>query len=191
MPTLTTTKLTLPGGGRLEGFPSLAAQTAACSAASNLLAQAAPLLAAMNCQSKMLNLLHPLIDIILALPNPPVPAIQNFAKAAADLEPCLMTTTPASLLPFIRDLICLEIRVLTCFLNNLKAAQSRPRRLRAVLSSYAPSVNPLNLAASVFAAAGLQLPKPPELSGDVAADTAAVKTFIATLHSVVDALGCC
>jgi len=102
-----------------------------------------------------------------------------------------MTTTPAILLPFIRDLICLEIHVLTCFLNNLEAAQSRPRRLRAVLSSYAPSVNPLNLAASVFAAVGLQLPKPPELSGDVAADTAAVKTFIATLHSVVDALGCC
>src|SRR5215471_13726028 len=108
MPILTTTKLTLPGGGRLEGFPILAAQTAACSAASNLLAQAAPLLAAMQCQSRVLNLLRPLIDIILALPNPPGRAVQNFAKAAADLEPCLLTTTPAALLPLMRDLICLE-----------------------------------------------------------------------------------
>lgn len=191
MPKLTTAKLTLPGGGTLDGFPALAAQTAACSAASNLLAQAAPLLAAMRCQSKVLNLLRPLIDIILALPNPPVQAVQNFAKAAADLEPCLLTTTPDALLPLIRDLICLEIRVLTCFLNNLKAAQSRLRTLPAVLSSYAPSVNPLNLAASIFAAAGLQLPKPPALSGDVAADTVAVKTFIATLQSVADALGGC
>ena len=75
--------------------------------------------------------------------------------------------------------------------QKVKAAQSRRRTLRAVLSSYAPSVNPLKLAASVFAAAGLQLPKPPVLSGDVAADTAAVKAFIATLRSVVDALGGC
>jgi hypothetical protein len=191
MPTLTTTKLTLPGGGKLEGFPTLAAQTAACSAATNLLAQAAPLLATMRCQSKVLNLLRPLIDIIKALPNPPVQAVQNFAKAAEDLEPCLLITTPATLLPLIRDLICLEIRALTCFLNNLKAAQSRPRTLPAVLSSYAPIVNPLNLAASVFAAAELQLPKPPALSGDIAADTTAVKTFIATLQSAADALGGC
>jgi hypothetical protein len=60
-----------------------------------------------------------------------------------------------------------------------------------VLSSYAPSVNPLNLAAGVFAAAGLQLPKPPALSGDTATDAAAVKTFIATLQSAAEALGGC
>src|SRR5207244_9229349 len=116
MPAPTTTKLTLPSGGTLEGFPTLAAQTAACSAASNLLAQAAPLLATMHCQSKVLNLLRPLIDIVRGLPSPPVRAIQNFAKAAEDLEPCLFTTTPTALLPLIRDLICLEIRALTCFL---------------------------------------------------------------------------
>lgn len=75
--------------------------------------------------------------------------------------------------------------------QKVKAAQSRRRTLRAVLSSDGPIVNPLNLAASVFAAAGLQLPKPPALSGDVAADTAAVKTFIVTLQSAVDAFGGC
>jgi hypothetical protein len=191
MPTPTTTKLNLPAGGTLQGFPTLAAQTAACSAALNLLAQAAPLLATMHCQSKVLNLLRSLIDIIKALPNLPVRAIQKFALAAEDLEPCLFTTTPAAFLPLIRDLICLEIRVLTCFLNNLKAAQSRPTTLPAVLSSYAPIVNPLNLAGSLFVAAGLQPPQPPDLSGDIAADTTAVKTFIATLQSAADALGGC
>jgi hypothetical protein len=185
------TKLDLPGGGTLQGFPTLAAQTAACSAASNLLAQAAPLFATMHCQSKVLNLLRPLIEIILALPNPPVGARKDFAKAAADLEPCLFTTAPAALIPLIRDLICLEIRALTCFVNNLKAAQSRPTRLAAVLSSYAAIINPLNLAAGIFVTAGLQLPKPPALSGDVAADTTAVTTFIATLQSAADALGGC
>jgi len=190
MPTPTTTKLTLPDGSTLQGFPTLAAQTAACSAASNLLTQAAPLLAMMHCQSKVLNLLHPLIDIILALPNPPLQALQNFAKAAADLQP-LLTITPAALIPFARDLLCLEIRSLTCFLNNLKAAQSRPTTLPAVLSSYAPIVNPLNLASSFFAAAGLQIPQPPALSGDVAVDATAVKTFVATLQSAADSLGGC
>lgn len=191
MPAPKTTKLTLPTGGALQGFPTLAAQTAACSAASNLLAQAAPLLATMHCQSKMLNLLRPLIDIIKALPNPPVPAIQNFTKAAEDLQPCLFTTTPAVLVPLIRDLICLEIRALTCFLRNLKAAQSRPNILPAVLSSYLPIVNPLNLASSLFVAVGLQPLQPPNLSGDTAADTTAVETFVATLQSAADALGGC
>lgn len=191
MPTPTTTKLTLPAGGTLQGFPTLAAQTAACSAASNLLAQVAPLLATMHCQSKVLNLLRPLIDIIRTLPNPPVRVMQNFLKAAADLEPCLSTTLRAALLPLIRDLICLEICVLTCFLNNLKAAQSHPTTLPAVLSSYAPIVNPLNLAGGLFVTSGLQPPQPPDLSGDIAADITAVKTFIATLQSAADALGGC
>jgi hypothetical protein len=191
MPAPTTTKLTLPSGGTLEGFPTLAAQTAACSAASNLLAQAAPLLATMHCQSKVLNLLRPLIDIVRGLLSPPVQAMHDFMRAAAELQPCLFSTTPAALLPLIHDLICLEIRALTCFLNNLKAAQSRPTTLPAVLSSYAPIVNPLKLTDSLFVAAGLQTPQPPALSGDIATDTTAVKTFIATLQSAADALGGC
>jgi hypothetical protein len=191
MPAPRTTKLTLPSGGTLTGFPTLAAQTAACSAASNLLAQAAPLLATMQCQSKVLNLLRPLIDIVRGLPSPPVQAMDDFMMAAAELQPCLFSTTPAALLPLIRDLICLEIRALTCFLNNLNAPRSRRTTLPAVLSSYAPIVNPLNLAGTLFVAAGLQPPQPPALSGDIAADTTAVKTFIANLQSAADALGGC
>jgi hypothetical protein len=191
MPTPTTTKLNLPAGGTLQGFPTLAAQTAACSAALNLLAQAAPLLATMHCQSKVLNLLRPLIDIVRGLPSPPVQAMHDFMRAAAELQPCLFSTTPAALLPLIHDLICLEIRALTCFLNNLKAAQSRSTTLPAVLCSYAPIVNPLKLTDSLFVAAGLQPPQPPALSGDIATDTTAVKTFIATLQSAADALGGC
>ena len=99
MPTPTTTKLTLPAGGTLQGFPTLAAQTAACSPASNLLAQAAPLLATMHCQSKVLNLLRPLINIIKALPNLPVRALQKFALAAEDLEPLPFHYHPGRLPP--------------------------------------------------------------------------------------------
>jgi hypothetical protein len=117
--------------------------------------------------------------------------MHDFMRAAAELQPCLFSTTPAALLPLIHDLICLEIRALTCFLNNLKAAQSRPTTLSAVLCSYASTVNPLKLTDSLFVAAGLQPPQPPALSGDIATDTTAVKTFIATLQSAADALGGC
>jgi hypothetical protein len=117
--------------------------------------------------------------------------MDDFMMAAAELQPCLFSTTPAALLPLIHDLICLEIRALTCFLNNLNTPRSRRTTLPAVLSSYAPIVNPLNLAGTLFVAAGLQPLQPPALSGDIAADTTAVKTFIANLQSAADALGGC
>jgi hypothetical protein len=73
--TFTGPKLQLPGGGQLQGFPALAAQTAACSATTNLLTQVAPLLALMQCQNQVVNLLKPLIDVVKALPNPPAHAV--------------------------------------------------------------------------------------------------------------------
>jgi hypothetical protein len=85
--------------------------------------------------------------------------MDDFIMAAA-LQPCLFSTTPAALLSLIQYLICLEIRALTCFLNNLKAPRSRRTTLPAVLSSYAPIVNPLNLASTLFVAAGLQPASP-------------------------------
>jgi len=45
----------------------------------------------------------------------------SFAKAAADLAPCLLVPTPANLIPFLRDILCLILKLLHCFLNH-KAA---------------------------------------------------------------------
>jgi len=69
----------------------------------------------------LLKLLKPLIDIIQILRVPPVKAIEDFGKAAADLAPCLLIPTPASLIPFIRDLLCLILKVLNCFLSQMKS----------------------------------------------------------------------
>ena len=199
MPKPTTTpnpKLQIPGGGLLQGFPALAAQTAACSATSNLLSQIAPLLAALHCQAQVLKLLKPLIDVINGLPNPSAQAMQEFAKAALDFQPCLTTIVPANQVGLAHDLICLEIRGLTCFLDNLKRARSNPKALPDVLSSYAPIVNVLSLAGAVFLVAGIQVGQPPALSGQtdqasLAADTKAVEEFVTSLRSIADIMGGC
>jgi hypothetical protein len=49
-----------------------------------------------------------------------VKAIEEFGKAAADLVPCLLVPTPASIIPFIRDLLCLILKALNCFLGQMK-----------------------------------------------------------------------
>ena len=189
-------RLLIPGGGLLQGFPALAAQTAACSATSNLLSQIAPLLALMHCQVKVLNLLKPLIDVIKGLPNPSAHAMQEFAKAALDLQPCLTTLAPANQVGLAHDLICLEIRGLTCFLDNLKSALSNPTALGDVLSSYAPIVGVVSLAGDVFLMAGMQVPQAPALSGktdqaSLKADAKAVQAFVLGLQSIADIMGGC
>jgi hypothetical protein len=194
--TFTGPKLQLPGGGQLQGFPALAAQTAACSATTNLLTQVAPLLALMQCQNKVLNLLKPLIDVVKGLPNPPAHALLEFAKAANDLQPCLATVASASQVSLARDLICLEIRALNCFLEELGPTLKDPTTLGDVLSSYEPIVGVLRLAGDVFSMIGMAVPQAPALSGktdaaSIAADAKAVKALVLSLQSIADSLGGC
>jgi hypothetical protein len=187
----------MPGGELLQGFPSMAQQTSACSATANLLSQTAPVLVLIQCQMRMLNLLQPLITIIGALPNPPAMALQGFAKAAADLSPCLMTTTSVGFIPFLRDLLCLEIQSLKCFLQNLGSARKRSDEgVKDVLSSYAPMIGVLKLADSFYQMVGVQIPTPPVLSSktdkvSLDSNVQAVKDFVATLQVVTDSLGGC
>ena len=101
----------------------------------------------------MLNLLKPLIDIIQGLtkvpPSPPVQAVEEFVKAAVDLAPCLLVPTPASIIPFIRDLLCLILRVLNCFLGQMKS-------LLKVLESIESKLNLAQLAGNAELLASLQ-----------------------------------
>jgi hypothetical protein len=75
---------------------------------------------------KLLALIAPLIDVVKGLGPPPDPiklgqAIPKFLKAAADLAPCLLVVTGAPLIPFIRDLLCLIIKALNCFVDQLES----------------------------------------------------------------------
>jgi hypothetical protein len=195
----------VPIAGQLLGFANLKMQSTECSAATNLQTQIAPLVASMSCQLKVLKLLKPLIDVIKGLPNPPVPALQEFSRAANDLAPWLLLSTPSGVLPFVRDLLCLEIRSLNCLLRNLRTitalASTDPSAVAAsevqsVLGSYPPIIGILNLASGLFQLAGVTIPKAPTLAGgtdpgSLAADQSAVATFTAALQTVADALGGC
>jgi len=194
----------VPIAGQLLGFANLKMQSTECSAATNLQTQIAPFIASMSCQLKVLKLLKPLIDVIHGLPNPPVHALQEFSMAANDLAPWFLLSTPLGVLPFVRDLLCLEIRSLNCLLRNLQtitALAADPSAVAAsevqsVLDSYPPIIGILNLASGLFQLAGLTIPKAPTLAAgtdpdSLAADQSAVATFTAALQTVADALGGC
>ena len=192
----------LPTGGIMRGFPRVQDETADCAAVVNLETQLAPMLAMLDCQTRILKLLEPLVEIVQGLPTPSVSALQRFASAAAALAPCILSTTPAALLPFVRDLLCGEIRSLKCFRQSFAAASAMPsgpgreNALAALLDSYAARIGTLALSAHLLAAAGITLPQAVALSRrtdpeSLSADDAAVQAFIDQLTMVTNALGGC
>jgi hypothetical protein len=114
-------KVSLPTGGTLQAFSDISKGIPTdCAMTFSLMIQIAPLLASMECLLKVLKLLKPLIEVIKGLPFPSPSVIEDFIKAAGDLVPCLLVPTPASIVPFIRDLLCLLIKALKCFLSQMK-----------------------------------------------------------------------
>jgi hypothetical protein len=188
--------LQLPNGGILRPFPNLGVDTVGCTTVLNLQTQIAPLIALMECETRMLQLMKPLIEIVQNLPNPPVQALQDFSKAAVALAPCLLTTTSASLMRFLRDLLCLEIRSLNCVRQNLTSVGGQEPALQAVLGAYDATAGLLNLAGGLFRTAGVQIPAAPTLSANVdaaslSANDAALRDFIMALINAADSLGGC
>jgi hypothetical protein len=195
----------VPSGGYLTGIVNLERSSFDCSAISNLQTQVAPLISSMYCQIKILGLLKPLIDVIRELPNPSPNVVAQFLEAAEALVPCFLITSPSVVLPFLRDLLCVQIKSLTCLLRNLQdivtlasaepAAVSSPQ-LRNVLDAYASIVNIFDLAAGLFQMIGLATPNAPALSAgtDLASmlqNQSAISQFTEALQSAVGALGGC
>ncbi|HWG95759.1 MAG TPA: hypothetical protein VN647_01645 [Nitrospira sp.] len=119
-------KVTLPTGGSIQAFADISKGIPTdCSMSFNLMVQLAPFLAASDCLLKLLGIIAPLIDVVKGLGPPPDPiklggAIPKFIKAAEKLAPCLLVVTGAPLIPFIRDVLALIIKILNCFLGQLK-----------------------------------------------------------------------
>jgi hypothetical protein len=186
----------VPTGATLVGFNNPNPPASECPAIINLQTQLAPLIASMSCQFRMMKLLKPLIEISKALPNPGVQAIQEFTAAAEGLVSCMLMTVPGAILPFVKELLCLEIRSLNCFLSNLEKVLGGLVPARDVLDSYTPVVATLNLAAELFQMAGLTLPQAPVLGNgtdpvSLKADHDAVAAFTVLLQTAADALGGC
>ena len=120
-------KVTLPTGGSLAAFTDISKGIPTdCQLTLSLLLQLGPLLASMECVLKILGVLGPLLEVITGLakvpPSPPGPEILGkLAKAVEALMPCIGLAIPgAGFVPFVRDLLCLILKVLKCFLGQLK-----------------------------------------------------------------------
>jgi len=129
-------KIQLPTGGSIQAIADISKGIPGdCAMTFSLMVQIAPLLASMECLVKILKLLKPLVDVVSNLPMPPVKALQEFAKAAVDLAPCFLVPTPASMIPFVRDILCLILRVLNCLLGQLKSLMAIMSGLRLQLDA--------------------------------------------------------
>jgi hypothetical protein len=123
-------KLTLPTGGAMQAFADVSKGIPNdCSMTFSLMLQIAPFLAAFECLLAILKFLKPLIEVVKSLGPPPDPiklpkAIDDVLTAVKDLAPCLLVPTPLNIIPFIRDLLCLILRVLNCFLSQMKSVLS-------------------------------------------------------------------
>jgi len=149
----------LPTGGTLKAFADISKGIPNdCSMTFSLMLQIAPFLAMSDCLLKILGLLKPLIDVVKSLGPPPDPiklpaAIEDFVKAAVALAPCLLVPTPLAIIPFIRDLLCLILRILTCFLQQLKSIIGLLEGLEIQLS-FAQSTGNLDLINTIQCAQG-------------------------------------
>ena len=115
--------ITLPSGGNIKALQDMSkAIPSDCALNFSLMVQIAPLLASMHCPLKVLKLLKPISDIVTGLPAPPSPGlIKEVADAAADLAPCFLMLTPAGMIPFVRDILCLILSVLRCLIQQMKS----------------------------------------------------------------------
>jgi hypothetical protein len=117
-------KVQLPGGGTLSAFSDLSKGVPTdCAMTFSLLMQLGPFLASIECLVKLLKLVEPLIEVIKALPDPIAigKAVPKFLEAVPPVLDCVLSFTPVGLVPFIRDLLCLILKVLKCFLGQLKS----------------------------------------------------------------------
>jgi hypothetical protein len=123
LPKPKTLNLALPTGGRIpaindftQGIPS------DCSLGFSLLIQLGPLLGSLDCIIKILNLVKPLSDVINGLPFPPAKALKEFGEAVEPVVKCAVAFTPQGALPlFIKDILCLVIKLVSCLIDQLKS----------------------------------------------------------------------
>ena len=112
--------ITLPTGGTLTSLANIGQNIPNdCSLTFSLMLQIAPLMAASACVLKILKLLKPLSDAVTSFPPSPK-LVKDIVEAVADLAPCFLQLTPAGMIPFVRDILCLILKVLNCLIGQLK-----------------------------------------------------------------------
>lgn len=210
-------EITLPTGGKLKGIADISKGIPDdCALSFSLVLQLAPLLGSIECLVKLLKLVKPLVDIINGLPVPPVKAVKDFAEAAEELTPCFALPTPLAMIPFVRDILCLIIKLLACVTQQLKsimnvlgglaiqiqsaqasgntellaalecAQQNAQISSQHIVSSIDPILVVLSLAEPFLGIAGVDPIKIPEISSPD--DLEAMQSMVDTLDELVKTL---
>jgi hypothetical protein len=131
-------KITLPTGGTLNAFSDLSQGIPSdCSLTFSLMLQLAPFLASIECLLKVLGLIGPLIEFVKAVPDPIKLAstVPQFLQAAEAVMPCVAVVTGFGIIPFIKDLLCLIIKALNCFLSQMQTLIGTMTALATQLSA--------------------------------------------------------
>jgi hypothetical protein len=219
LPSPSPLKITLPTGGTLNAFSDLSKGIPSdCSLTFSLMLQVAPFLASTECLLKVLGLIGPLIEVIKGIPNPIKLAetVPKFLQAAEAVMPCVAVVTGLGIIPFIKDLLCLIIKALNCFLSQMKsligvmsslsvqlsaaqangdtdlinAIQCEQQNMATLASSTMNSLEPigviLQLAGTIFGIAGMQPITLPSVGS--ATDLQSLNTVLETIQGVVGTL---
>lgn len=119
-------KINLPMGGTLQGLSDITkAIPDDCSLSFSLALQLGPFLANLDCLMKILKVVEPMMNVVTALAKPdPVAAAQaapKLAEAVPPLVECISKFFGTGIPLFVRDLLCLIIKLLSCVIDQLKS----------------------------------------------------------------------
>jgi hypothetical protein len=116
-------EINLPMGGTLKGVTDITKGIPDdCTLSFSLVLQLAPFLANLDCLFKIIKVLEPMIKVVTALPNV-VEAGQQVPKlleAVPPLVECISKFIGTGIPLFVRDLLCLIIKLLSCIIGQLK-----------------------------------------------------------------------
>jgi hypothetical protein len=122
LPSAEPLKVQLPGGGTLSAFSDISKGIPTdCAMTFSLIMQLGPFLAATACLVKVLKFVQTAVDVLKSASNPIslVSSIPKVVQAAEPVIECALSFTPSGLIPFIRDLLCLILKVLKCFRDQM------------------------------------------------------------------------
>jgi hypothetical protein len=117
-------EINLPMGGTLKGLADVTKGIPDdCSLSFSVALQLGPFLANLDCLLKIVKVLEPMITVVTKLPNmvEVAQAMPKLVEAVPPLLECISKFFGAGVPLFVRDLLCLIIKLLGCIVGQLKS----------------------------------------------------------------------
>jgi hypothetical protein len=129
--------ITLPTGSKLKGMADVSKGIPTdCSVTFSLLLQIGPILASMECLLKLLKVVGAILDAV----KDPL-KIPDMITAAVDIKECILIPTGLNLPIFVKDLLCLILKILKCAVGSLKSVAQLMQGLTLSLDAAAQEGN--------------------------------------------------